>query len=139
MTDYYNPNEKEIRERIQGLQEFDEWNRRALMTVWSLFGKPRTYLDIGSGSGAMVNFARDCQVDAIGVDVIAQSPDIKHDLREPLILNRNFELVTSIETAEHVEPEYMSIFVDSIANHMDAGSIFGFYGRFAWSTRTPSC
>lgn len=123
---YYEPNEQEREERYNGLLPFDYWNGRALLGIWATFGKPDTYLDMGSGSGAMVKFARQCGVDAIGIDVIASEPDVRHDLRLPINLNRTFQLVTSIEVAEHLPEENAKTFVQNIVNHMHKGSLLVF-------------
>ncbi len=115
--EYYEPNPDQIAQRREGLREFDMWNRRALLSIWSLLGHPETYIDFGCGSGAMTRFARACGVDAVGVDLIAEPPDIVHDLRRPLQLGRKFQLVTSIEVAEHLTPEAANIFCQSVADH----------------------
>lgn len=123
---YYEPTEDERDERYNGLLPYDYWNERVLLGVFATFGKPDTYLDMGSGSGAMVKFARNCGVDAIGIDVIATPPDIEHDLRKPINLNRTFQLVTSIEVAEHLPADCAKTFVENIVNHMAQGSILVF-------------
>lgn len=123
---YYEPNEQEREDRYNGLVPFDYWNGRCLLGIFATFGKPDTYLDVGCGSGAMVKFARECGVDAVGVDVIAKSPDVQHDLRKPLDLNRTFQLVTSIEVAEHLPGENAETFVANITKHMHTGSLLVF-------------
>lgn len=124
---YYQPNEDEIRQRIDGLNEFNEWNRRVLMSIWSLLGKPSSYVDWGSGSGAMVHLARQCDVDAVGLDIIASPPDIRHDLRYPIDLQKKFYLATSIETVEHLPEDSVNIFCQSASKHLeDNGGWFVF-------------
>ena len=126
MNNYYTPSAPEVEQRLTALREFDEWNRRVLTAVFALFGTPDTYLDMGCGSGAMTNHARRCGVNAVGVDILAAPPDVKHDLREPLHLGRIFQLVTSIEVAEHLPEESAPVFCDSIARHMGAGGVLVF-------------
>lgn len=123
---YYQPTPEEREERYNGLTPYDYWNERVWLGIIATFGKPATYLDMGSGSGAMVKFARGCGVDAIGIDVIASEPDIAHDLRLPIDLNRTFQLITSIEVAEHLPEENAETFVQNIARHMSEGSILVF-------------
>lgn len=118
VKDYYEPDAQSAATRRQALTEFDLWNRRALLTIWALLGRPETYIDFGCGSGAMVRLARACGVDAVGVDVIATPPDIIHDLRRPLKLERKFQLVTSIEVAEHLPEAAADIFCRSIVDHI---------------------
>lgn len=115
---YYDPTEEEARIRRDALAGFDEWNRRALLSVWSLLGRPDTYMDFGCGSGAMVKMARACGLDAIGVDVVAQPPDIIHDLRRPLELPRRVQLATCIEVAEHLNEDAAPILCQNISRHL---------------------
>ena len=118
MSHYYEPTEDQIGQRRQALDEFNRWNERALLAVWSLFGKSETYIDFGSGNGAMVELARGCAVDAIGVDLVAKPPDVVHDLRRPLDLRRTFQLSTCIEVAEHLTPAATPILCETIASHL---------------------
>jgi len=75
----------------------------------------------------MVRFGRSCGVDAVGVDIIAEAPDFRHDLRQPLQINRKFQLATSIEVAEHLPPEAAPVFCRSVADHLiDNGGWFIF-------------
>jgi cyclopropane fatty-acyl-phospholipid synthase-like methyltransferase len=115
---YYDPDPAQATERRGALREFDRWNRRALLTIWALLGRAETYIDFGSGSGAMVRLARGCGVDAIGVDVIAEPPDVIHDLRRPLELGRKFQLATCIEVGEHLSPDAVDTFCQNIVGHM---------------------
>jgi hypothetical protein len=123
---YYNPSAEEKEARKKSLQVFDGWNQQALLSVFSLLGLPQTYLDIGCGSGAMSNLARRCGIDTVGVDLIAEPPNITHDLREPLNLGRTFQLVTCIEVAEHLPLESAPVLANSIARHMKADDVLIF-------------
>jgi SAM-dependent methyltransferase len=115
---YTNPTETEAAERRLALQPFDEYNVRALYAIYALFGTPLTHLDVGSGSGAMVKVARKLGVDAIGVDVIAEAPDVAHDLTEPLHLGRQFAFITCVEVAEHLPPAAAPVLCASFARHL---------------------
>ena len=128
---YYQPTDEMIRARHKGLAQFNTHNARALLAAWAVLGGvPQTYLDMGSGNGAMTAFARGLGVDAVGMDVTAVAPDIRADLRESVYIGespgdttiRLFDFVTSIEVAEHLEKEYADIFVANIARHMKEGS-----------------
>lgn len=114
------------------LKEFDQWNERMLLVLFALYGIPRSMLDIGSGTGAMVNLARLMKVDAIGVDMIAEEPDIIHDLREPLNLGRTFALITCIEVAEHIPEEDTGVFLNNVCSHMMRG------GRLVFCAASPN-
>lgn len=110
------------------LTQFDRWNRRLLNVIMAYFGQPANYLDVGSGTGAMVLAARAMGIDAWGIDLMAGFSDYiyHHDLREPFDHGRKYQLVTCIETAEHLEPEFAPILVQSIAKHTIPGSILIF-------------
>ncbi len=150
---YSNPTDEEISIRRTELAPFDSVNERcALLMMSSIFaasgGIPRSYLDIGSGTGAMVNIARKLGIEAFGVDVIngPESWFIKHDLSTPMYLspgreygtlvtddeqyymnsNPRFDLVTCLEVAEHIPIKSHIILAESIARHMRSGSILVF-------------
>lgn len=85
--------------------------------------RPKTYLDLGCGTGIYVEeFARQ-DVSVIGVEgnlavkqILKTSPTkvIFSDLRAPLPLKKQFELVTCFEVVEHIEPEYVDILVQNL-------------------------
>lgn len=113
---------------IDGLAAFDGWNERLIMAAFAYFGTPHSYLDVGSGTGSMVNLARRLGVDAWGVDVLARPDDwlLTRDLREPLDLARRFDFVTSIEVAEHIPVENDVTIADTIARHVAPGGTLVF-------------
>lgn len=95
VDNYSNPSPDEVEARRAELAPFDGWNERALCalfaTLYAWRGPPRAYLDVGSGTGAMVNMSRKMGVPAYGVDLISDSPGkeywfLKHDLTKPLHL-----------------------------------------------------
>lgn len=113
---------------LDGLTAFDRDNKIILFSIFAAFGIPESYLDIGSGTGAMVNIA-----EKIGVEIVAgadQLPRPNHpklmqvDLRQPLHLSRKFDLVTSIETAEHIEPEYADNLIETITSNAAKRIVF---------------
>lgn len=92
---YARPTSDEIIERRAELAPMDSWNEKLYMSLFALLCSwrdiPKAYLDVGSGTGAMVNMARKIGIPGYGVDVIAEGPGhehwfITHDLREPLHL-----------------------------------------------------
>ncbi|NIM48555.1 MAG: methyltransferase domain-containing protein, partial [Gemmatimonadales bacterium] len=114
----------EWREKLTPL---DPWNRRVLMATLAVFGVPPTYLDLGSGTGAMVDFARRIGVDAMGVDMIARSPpDTRADLSKPLDLGRQYDLVTCIEVAEHIRERDVGVFCNNVSGHVRANGYLVF-------------
>ena len=108
------------------LEPFDSWNRRLVLSIFGLVGIPPTYLDLGSGTGAMAATARALGVDALGVDLIARDPDKFFDLTGPMNLNRQFELVTCIEVAEHIAPFHTKVFCGNIARHVKTAGLLVF-------------
>lgn len=130
---YTQPAPHDIARRRAELAPFDGWNERAFAAFVAWQGVPKTYLDLGSGTGAMVNFARKLGVDAWGVDVI-NGPEghfIHHDLAQPLALNRRFAVISCIEVAEHLPEDGASVLCDTIARHLAPG------GLLIFSAATP--
>ena len=117
---YTRPTADEIAQRRADLAPFDSWNERAFCQIVAWMGIPRRYLDLGSGTGAMVNCARKLGADAYGVDVINGPEDhfITHDLTQPLMLDKRFDLITCLEVAEHLELASHRILVESIKRHL---------------------
>lgn len=76
---------------------------------------PRSAVDVGAGNGEWLAELRSLGVeDVLGVDgdwvtpaaLKIPVPQFKaHDLRQPLALDRTFDLAISMETAEHLPPE----------------------------------
>jgi SAM-dependent methyltransferase len=85
---------------------------------------PRRVVDVGCGVGTWLAVFSACGVEAIqGIDgayvdekalLIPRERFIAHDLRQPLHLNEQFDLVVSLEVAEHLPPECAEAFVDSL-------------------------
>jgi len=114
------------------LAQFDQWNERMILALFAIYGMPPSMLDIGSGTGAMINIARRLGIDAIGIDLIAEDPDIVHDLREPLNLGRTFALITCIEVAEHIHEADSGVFLNNVCSHVTRG------GRLVFSAAPPN-
>ena len=81
---------------------------------------PRSVLDIGCGKGEWVHtFVAHGVDEAFGVDI--SSPEghrfMKHDLRCPLDLNRDFDLAMCLETGEHLPEDAADTLVDSCTRH----------------------
>lgn len=85
---------------------------------------PQTMIDVGCGAGDLVKQFQDMGVDSWGIDgasnavpylMFSADRFIQHDLRKPLELGRKFDLVISLEVAEHIEPEYADVFTKNLA------------------------
>ncbi len=90
---------------------------------------PASVLDLGCGLGAYVRMfqawgARDT-VGVDGLDVtLCEDSYLQHDLRQPLFLNRKFDLVICAEVVEHIEPDSAAGVVATVLRH--AGSLILF-------------
>lgn len=110
------------------LAPMDGWNERIILATFALTGLPATYLDVGSGTGAMVNMARRLGVDAWGVDQTVRDHDylVTQDLRQPYDLGRKFHMVSCLEVAEHIPERNAGTFCDAIAHHLQPGGLLIF-------------
>lgn len=153
---YTSPTSEETLERRAQLAPFDSLNERIWLawyaSVLAWRGIPESYLDLGSGTGSMVNMAQRIGVDATGIDVI-NGPEhwfIHHDLTKPLYLEefsdhgemmgvwkpdysvrgsseiKTFDLVSCLEVAEHLPEAAADTLCDTIARHMSQGSVLVF-------------
>lgn len=117
----------EIELWLGGLTPWDRDNTVVLLAILAAFGIPKSYLDVGCGTGAMVNAADKLGIEARGIDQLPTRENLKlvqHDLRQPIDLGRTFELVTSIEVAEHLEEEFADTCVDNITRHGEHRIVF---------------
>ena len=100
-----------------------------LPCVFELVGTPTSILDVGCGTGAWLATARELGVaETIGVDgdylppeqlVISPNEFVAADLTKPLDLQRRFDVVMTLEVAEHLDEQAASGFVRSLAAHGD--------------------
>ena len=89
--------------------------------------KPKHVLDVGCGIGTWLSIFKEYGIeDVFGVDgedlnaemlLIPREQFLSADLRIPLYVNRQFDLVMSLEVAEHLPRECAEVFVDSLTRH----------------------
>lgn len=89
----------------------------------------KSAVDIGCGAGAWLAELGTLGVDAVGVEGGHPSDDELQvpreqiqaaDLREPVDLGRRFDLVLSLEVAEHIDSHATDIYLDTLSRHGDA-------------------
>lgn len=86
-------------------------------------------LDVGCGRGAWLQIWQENGVsDLVGLDGsyveldsfrIAPSSFLGHDITKPIDLKRKFDLVQSLEVAEHIDEKYADVLIDTITRHGD--------------------
>lgn len=90
--------------------------------------KPKTVLDIGCGLGTWLKIFEQYQCDIFGIDgdyvnqkdlVIEKSKFKPLDLNLKYNLEKKFDLVISLEVAEHILPENAKTFIESMCVHSD--------------------
>lgn len=114
------------------LHEKTVYNKNAAREVLPLVFKIctiKSILDVGCGLGTWLAVSKDLGVEDItGVDgdwvnrdllEIKNDDFINHDLNKPLNLNKKFDLVISLEVAEHIEIDKAEIFIESLVKHSD--------------------
>lgn len=87
---------------------------------------PKSVVDVGCGVGSWLSVFRDSGIeDILGIDgdyvnrdalLIPPSSFIPFDLRRPLQLSRRFDLVVSVEVAEHLPQQSAASFVRSLVS-----------------------
>lgn len=97
--------------------------REVVPLVLELF-QPKSVIEIGCGVGCWLSVFRECGIeDTVGVDgdwvdskmlEIPQEQFLSFDLKKPFRMDREFDLVVSLEVAEHLPRHCAEIFVDSL-------------------------
>jgi cyclopropane fatty-acyl-phospholipid synthase-like methyltransferase len=99
-----------------------------LIPLFLKYFKPKSVLDVGCGLGTWLSVFEEYNCEIFGID--GDNVDIKKliihknkfkplDLNLSYNLNKKFDLVISLEVAEHILPENAEIFIDSICSHSD--------------------
>lgn len=91
--------------------------------------QPKSVLDVGCGLGTWLHAFDELGLcDYLGVDgeyvdknhlKIGEDRFISQDLRKPWSLSRKFDVVISLEVAEHLEESYAEHFVKTLVEHGD--------------------
>jgi len=129
--DKYDRREPIYRDLHDGqLESQEKQNRISAKSIFNLLFKhykPQSVLDVGCGIGTWLSIARELGVkDIRGIEGpwIDQSQlriEAEHitiqDLEQPFNLNRSFDLVISLEVAEHLPPAVANTFISSLVAH----------------------
>ena len=87
---------------------------------------PKSVVDVGCGIGTWLSVFKDKGInDILGIDgehvnkeILSKHIDtdefVSHDLTKPLKLSRKFDLVISLEVAEHLPEEFADVFIESL-------------------------
>jgi SAM-dependent methyltransferase len=100
---------------------------RAVVDVVNELLRPASVLDVGCGTGTwLAEWRRAGVSDLLGIDgdyvdrAVLQVPTGKFepaDLEQPFSLGRTFDLVQTLEVAEHLDEAHADTFVESLARH----------------------
>ena len=83
-------------------------------------------LDVGCATGHWLSCYESAGLEINGIEgttnsiphcLVDESKVTIHDLRDPFDKTYNVDLVTSIEVAEHIEPEFADTYVDTLTKH----------------------
>jgi len=92
---------------------------------------PKSVIDIGCGIGTWLNvFKKNEVIDYLGVDgsyvdrtlllkYIEEENFYPFDLRNELNLNKKYDIVISLEVAEHIDEKHSDNFIKTLTNHSD--------------------
>ncbi|MGY3361268.1 hypothetical protein ACVWZK_007931 [Bradyrhizobium sp. GM0.4] len=96
--------------------------------------QPKSWVEIGSGTGSWTKTAMELGIpECMAVDgpwvkdselLIPEDKFVKHDLTQPLNLNRRFDLALSLEVAEHLDERFADSMVNTLVSHADV-VVFG--------------
>lgn len=86
--------------------------------------KPKSVTDVGCGTGTWLSIFKEMgTTDLLGIDggyldqkmlQIPLKQFLAHDLKKPININRQFDLVVSLEVAEHLSQDCAQDFIDSL-------------------------
>lgn len=126
MTNEYDPTVYTNDEWMRSLDYTDEWNINAIRAVMSILGVPQTFLDIGCGNGRLAEYMYrhlgEWAIDTLSMGIELYNPTgdkfiVVHDLREPLDLGIQFDMVACWEVGEHLPEESADVLCQTIARH----------------------
>ncbi len=113
-----------VQEFYQGLASGVRSSARVVVPLVVQLLQPKSVIDVGCGTGIWLSVFREqgvhdiCGLDGgyVGRDMLEIPPEnfIPFDLTRPIKMDREFDLVISLEVAEHLPEDYAEQFVDSL-------------------------
>jgi glycosyltransferase involved in cell wall biosynthesis/SAM-dependent methyltransferase len=86
--------------------------------------QPKSVIDVGCGTGTWLSVFKEFGINnCLGIDgyyvdktqlLIPREEFLAWDLKQPIIIDQKFDLVVSLEVAEHLPPELAETFVNSL-------------------------
>jgi len=101
---------------------------KEIVPLFLSYFKPQSVLDVGCGLGTWLSVFKENNCDIFGIDgdyvqkkdlIIDQDEFKDCDLNLRFDLQKKFDLVTSLEVAEHILAVNAKIFIDSLCHHGD--------------------
>ncbi len=109
----------------QSLQEGALRSAREIVPLVLNLVRPTHVVDVGCGNGAWLSVFKEHGIEDVqGIDGDWVEPEmllfppeqfVSADLEQPIEVGRRFDLVVSLEVAEHLPPDSGEIFIDSLA------------------------
>jgi SAM-dependent methyltransferase len=106
------------------MEDESETSAREILPIVLDLLRPRSIIDVGCWTGGWLAAARDLGVvDVVGMDhestdrsklKFPEADFVPQDLREPIRLERTFDLAISVEVAEHLDEDRSDSFVESL-------------------------
>jgi len=108
---------------LNGLAEQSKHNSRHILSLFSVYGIPESYLDVGCGDGTMVRTARLLGVRAYGVDQLVDESwgegFFHANLVDKFVTPAPVRMVTSFEVGEHIHESAHATFCDTLTESLD--------------------
>src|SRR5205809_524404 len=104
----------ELNKHLLELRPANRIAARSILSILFRYFRPQSLLDVGCGTGSWLAVAGELGIaDRIGIESmwldrslleVDSSLVVTHDLEKPFSLGRKFDLVVSLEVAEHLSP-----------------------------------
>jgi len=109
---------------LKELNSQAEWNKRHLLSMFSLLGIPESLLDVGCGDGTMVKLASQIGVRSTGVDQLQPTKDgnfFYQNLVDKFSNKEKVNMVLCLEVAEHIHESAHATLCDTCTDNLIEG------------------